>query len=102
MISIRNLFKFSSTIQFAKNFTTKPTIFYRLNYGMAFMQLFERTKTPAELDPSFKRITKLKGHLKSKATKKYSKKLNTNVRKQKVSLKNHKGLLKRIKIVIDY
>jgi hypothetical protein len=48
----------------------------------------------------FKRETKLKGHLKSKATKNYSKKLNTNVRRQKQKLKNHKGLLKRIKIVI--
>jgi hypothetical protein len=41
----------------------------------------------------------MKGHLKSKAIKSYSKKLNTNVRKQKQKLKNHKGLLKRIKIV---
>ena len=47
----------------------------------------------------FKRETKLKGHLKSKATKDYSKKLNMNVRRQKQKLKNHKGLLKRIKIV---
>lgn len=47
----------------------------------------------------FKRVTKLKGHLKSKATKSYSKKLNMNVRRQKQKLKNHKGLLKRIKIV---
>jgi hypothetical protein len=68
-------------------------------FGFAFMQLFERNKLPAELDPIFKRQTKLKGHLKSKATKVYSKKLNTNVRKQKQKLKNHKGLLKRIKIV---
>lgn len=102
MISLRNFLRLGSSIQLVKIAMTGQTLFYRPNYGMAFMQLFERTKTPAELDPSFKRITKLKGHLKSKATKKYSKKLNTNVRKQKVSLKNHKGLLKRIKIVVDY
>ena len=42
----------------------------------------------------------MKGHIKSKALKSYSKKLNTNVRKQKQKLKNHKGLLKRIKIVL--
>jgi len=102
MISLRNFLRLGSSIQLAKIAMTGQALLYRPNYGMAFMQLFERTKTPAELDPSFKRITKLKGHLKSKATKKYSKKLNTNVRKQKVSLKNHKGLLKRIKIVVDY
>lgn len=68
-------------------------------FGFAFMQLFERNKRPEELSPVFKRETKLKGHLKSKATKFYSKKLNTNVRKQKQKLRNHKGLLKRIKIV---
>ncbi len=42
----------------------------------------------------------MKGHIKSKALKSYSKKLNKNVRKQKQKLKNHKGLLKRIKIVL--
>lgn len=42
----------------------------------------------------------MKGHLKSRSTKSYSNKLNTvSVRKPKQKLKNHKGLLKRIKIV---
>lgn len=68
-------------------------------YSFAFMQLFERNKLPGELDPVFKRKTKLKGHLKSKATKSYSKKLNTRVRVPKQKLKNHQGLLSRIKIV---
>ena len=37
--------------------------------------------------------------MKSKARKEYSKKLNTKVKTQKPRLKNHKGLLKRVKIV---
>ena len=43
----------------------------------------------------------MKGHLKSRSIKKHSNKLNTkSVRKPKQKLKNHKGLLKRVKIVI--
>lgn len=42
----------------------------------------------------------MKGHLKSRSSKHHSNKLNTlSVRKPKQKLKNHKGLLKRIKIV---
>jgi hypothetical protein len=70
------------------------------SYGMAFMQLFERNKTPAELSPVFRRETKEKGHIRSQARKVHSPKLNTKARKQKQRLKNHKGLLKRIKIVL--
>ena len=74
-------------------------LFHRPVYSMAFMQLFERNKTPAELSPVFKRETKQKGHLKHKNMKNYSNKLNKQVRKPKQKLKNHKGLLKRVKIV---
>lgn len=70
-------------------------------YSFALMQLFERNKLPGELDPAFKRETKMKGHLKFKSRKVYSKKLNTRVRTQKQRLKNHKGLLSRVKIVSD-
>lgn len=35
-------------------------------FNFAFMSLFENNKTPGELDPVFKRKTKLKGHLKFK------------------------------------
>ncbi len=43
----------------------------------------------------------MKGHLKSRSIKSHSIKLNTkSVRKPKQKLKNHKGLLKRVKIVI--
>ena len=43
----------------------------------------------------------MKGHLKSRSSKHHSTKLNTlSVRKPKQKLKNHKGLLKRIKIVV--
>ncbi len=41
----------------------------------------------------------MKGHLKSHGRKKFSTKLNKTVRVQKQRLKNHKGLLKRVKIV---
>lgn len=93
LTAIKSIFALSRT-QFA------PNLIQSTLFGFAFMQLFERNKRPDELDPIFKRVTKLKGHLKSKAIKNYSKKLNTNVRKQKQKLKNHKGLLKRIKIVV--
>jgi hypothetical protein len=46
-----------------------PMFVFAPAYNMAFMQLFERNKTPGELDHSFKRVTKLKGHLKSRARK---------------------------------
>jgi len=43
----------------------------------------------------------MKGHLKSRSSNHHSTKLNTlSVRKPKQKLKNHKGLLKRIKIVV--
>jgi hypothetical protein len=70
-------------------------------FGFAFMSLFENNKKPAELDPAFKRKTKLKGHIKFKKNSGVvSPKLNTKVREQKSKLANHKGLLKRIKIVV--
>jgi hypothetical protein len=70
-------------------------------YSFAFMSLFEKNKTPAELNPVFKRKTKLKGHTKFKKNNHVvSPKLNPNRRQQKTKLANHKGLLKRIKIVI--
>ena len=53
------------------------------------------------MSPVFKRVVKEKGHLQSKARKNYSKKLNPKVKTQKQRLKNHKGLLKRVKIVTD-
>lgn len=76
-----------------------PLLITTPNYSFAFMQLFQKNKTPAELDPIFRRPTKLKGHVKSKARKQYSKKLNTRAREPKQKLRNHKGLLSRIKIV---
>ena len=52
------------------------------------------------LNHVFKRVTKLKGHQKFKKNNGIvSKKLNPNRSVQKTSLKNHRGLLKRIKIV---
>ncbi len=51
----------------------------------------------------FKRKTKLKGHVKNKKNSQVvSPKLNDNRRQQKTKLANHRGLLKRIKIVILY
>ena len=35
-------------------------------FNFAFMTLFENNKTPGQLDPAFKRNTKIKGHLKFK------------------------------------
>jgi hypothetical protein len=86
-----------NNLSFLANTSPLLTVPY---YSFAFMQLFERNKTKAELDPAFKRETKMKGHLKSRSSKHHSNKLNTiSVRKPKQKLKNHKGLLKRIKIV---
>ena len=70
-------------------------------FSFAFISLFENNKTPAELNPVFKRKTKIKGHVKFKNNHHVvSSKLNPNRRQQKKKLANHKGLLKRIKIVI--
>lgn len=99
MINLRAATAFAALLRLAAPAVLRPALTLTPAYGFAFMQLFERNKKPHELSPIFKRETKLKGHLKSKATKFYSKKLNTNVRRQKQKLKNHKGLLKRIKIV---
>lgn len=98
MISLRSLAALKPALALPRLFA--PSLLHCARFDFAFMQLFERNKRPDELDPIFKRATKLKGHLKSKATKQFSKKLNTNVRRQKQKLKNHKGLLKRIKIVV--
>lgn len=69
-------------------------------FNFAFMSLFENNKPKGELDPVFKRKTKLKGHLKFKKNDQVvSPKLNEKIRQQKSKLANHKGLLKRIKIV---
>jgi hypothetical protein len=69
-------------------------------YNFAFMSLFENNKSPGELNHVFKRVTKLKGHKKFKKNNNIeSPKLNPNRSVQKTSLKNHRGLLKRIKIV---
>lgn len=72
---------------------------FSANYNFAFMQLFEKNKKPEELNSVFKRQTTQKGHIKSKAQKSYSTKLNESAKKQSQKLKNHKGLLKRVKIV---
>lgn len=85
----------------------KPSSFMGLmqrnSFSFAFMSLFENNKTPGELDPAFKRKTKLKGHAKHKRNNGIvSPKLNSKVKEQKVKLSNHKGMLKRIKIVIFY
>jgi len=70
-------------------------------FNFAFMSLFEKNKSPGELDQVFKRKTKLKGHVKFKKNSQVvSPKLNPKRKDQKVKLANHKGLLKRIKIVI--
>jgi hypothetical protein len=79
MFSLRNALK-GGVQQLTQTVLTGHRLTFAPVYSMAFMQLFERNKTPAELDHSFKRITKLKGHLKSAARKVYSNKLNTNVR----------------------
>ena len=95
MITIKNLLRIGSI---ARPFLT-PGLIQKPLYSMAFMQLFEKNKTPAELSPVFKRETKKKGHVQFKGRKNFSKKLNTQVRIPKQKLKNHKGLLKRVKIV---
>lgn len=97
MIVVRQLLRATSAL--ARPMSVNTALLNKPTYTFAFMQLFERNKRPAELSPVFKRVTHEKGHLKSKARKQYSKKLNTRVRKPKQKLKNHKGLLKRIKIV---
>ena len=78
----------------ARNLLNQPA------FPVTFMKLFEKNKSPAELSPVFKRQTKQKGHVKYKNQKKFSNKLNKQVRKPKQRLKNHKGLLKRVKIVL--
>lgn len=99
MLTLKNITKIGSNL--LTRAILKPSPFLHVPiYNFAFMQLFERTKTPAELDPIFKRQTKMKGHIKSTAIKEHSPKLNTKARAQKQRLKNHKGLLKRVKIVI--
>lgn len=76
---------------------------YNNKFNFAFMSLFENNKTPGELDPVFKRKTKLKGHVKFKKNNQVvSPKLNPKRKDQKAKLKNHRGLLKRIKIVFIY
>jgi hypothetical protein len=68
--------------------------------SFAIMKLFESPKKPEELSPVFKKPERLKGHLRAKDRKGYiSPKLNPKVREKKKRLKNHKGMLKRIKIV---
>ena len=99
MLTLKNITKIGSNLLTRAIIKPSPLIHVPI-YNFAFMQLFERTKTPAELDPIFKRQTKMKGHIKSKAIKEYSPKLNTKARAQKQRLKNHEGLLKRVKIVI--
>lgn len=96
MFALKNIVR---ALPLTKSFFKPSLLTQAPIYSFAFMQLFERNKLPAELDPAFKRETKPKGHLKSKARKNYSKKLNTTTRVQKQRLKNHKGLLKRLKIV---
>ncbi len=65
------------------------------------MSLFDQPKKPSQLSPVFQKPKRLKGHLKSKNRKGYiSPKLNTKVKESPIKLKNHRGLLKRIKIVI--
>ena len=70
-------------------------------YSFAMMNLFEQPKKPSELDPAFKKEKRLKGHLRAKGRKGYiSPKLNKKVKETPMRLKNHKGMLKRVKIVI--
>ena len=100
MITIKNMLRLGRAFNSLYFMTSLSPLLTIPNYSFAFMQLFERHKTKAELDPVFKRETKMKGHLKSRSSKHHSTKLNTlSVRKPKQKLKNHKGLLKRIKIV---
>lgn len=70
-------------------------------YSFALMALFEQPKKPAELSPVFQKPKRIKGHLRSKHRKGYvSPKLNTHTKvREKMRLKNHKGMLKRVKIV---
>ena len=102
MINLRSLVAFKNLIRMAYAPQSVCGLTFNANYNFAFMQLFERNKKPAELSSVFKRVTTQKGHIKSKAMKKYSTKLNENAKKQSQKLKNHKGLLKRVKIVPNY
>ncbi len=95
---------FSSLEVAFKNVRNPNTIISKLThtnaYNFAFMSLFENNKKPAELDPAFKKPKKLKGHIKHKKNSGVvSTKLNPKIKQHKQILKNHKGLLKRIKIV---
>jgi hypothetical protein len=99
MINLRSVNALRGLLRFTQMQTFASPLVANNYFAFAFMQLFERNKRPQELDPIFKRETKMKGHIKSKAIKVHSPKLNENPRKQKQKLKNHKGLLKRIKIV---
>lgn len=70
------------------------------SYSFAFMTLFENNKKPAELSPVFKKPERIKGHLRYKNRKGYvSPKLNKKTKLTQNRLKNHKGMLKRVKIV---
>lgn len=99
MIALKNIARASRVLSFSKQLLRPAFLIQTPLYSFSFMQLFEANKPKGELDPAFKRITKLKGHVKSSSRKVYSKKLNRKARVQKQRLKNHKGLLKRIKIV---
>jgi hypothetical protein len=102
MIGLRSIVAFKNLIRMAHAPQSACGLTFSANYNFAFMQLFERNKKPAELSSVFKRETSQKGHIKSKAMKHYSTKLNENAKKQSQKLKNHKGLLKRVKIVAYY
>ena len=70
-------------------------------YSFAMMSLFEQPKKPEELSSVFKKPERIKGHLKDKNRKGYiSPKLNTKTRVTPLLAKNHKGMLKRVKIVL--
>lgn len=84
----------------AKGITPTSNLLAPLQYSFAMMNLFEQPKKPHELDPAFKKKERLKGHLRSKNRKGYvSPKLNPKVKETPMRLKNHKGMLKRVKIV---
>lgn len=101
MITIKSMLRLGRAFNIAPLLLNSHSLLTAPTYSFAFMQLFERHKSKAELDPVFKRETKMKGHLKSRSSKHHSNKLNSvSVRKPKQKLKNHKGLLKRIKIVV--
>ena len=86
-----------SVAPLSKTFAMPP------QYSFAMMNLFEQPKKPSELDPAFKKAKRLKGHLRAKGRKGYiSPKLNKKVKETPMRLKNHKGMLKRVKIVIVY